>query len=117
MGPKVPLDSGTVTTTWPLAYWPDGSVKWTGVATVAGPDASGPLRLAAVTDAQASDGKTVELQQSDTTFLIDTGRVRVRIPKIGTNLIDSITIEGREVARAGQLVAIVQDGKVVMERG
>jgi len=24
---------------WPLAYWPDGSMKWTGFATVAGPNA------------------------------------------------------------------------------
>src|SRR4051812_31220832 len=23
---------------WPLAYWQDGSIKWTGFATVAGPD-------------------------------------------------------------------------------
>ena len=96
--------------TWPLAYWPDGSVKWTGVATVAGPEASGEIRLSAVGEAPGTDGATVQLQQSDTTHLIDTGRVRVRIPKIGTNLIDSITVDGREVARAGQLVAIVQDG-------
>src|SRR5471030_960972 len=28
---------------WILAYWPDGSIKWTGLATVAG--AAGPFRL------------------------------------------------------------------------
>src|SRR5688572_8252672 len=32
--------------TWPLAYWPDGSLKWIGVATVAGPGAAGELKLA-----------------------------------------------------------------------
>ena len=31
---------------WPLAYWPDGSMKWTGFATVAGPSASGAFKLA-----------------------------------------------------------------------
>src|SRR5436309_15100216 len=31
--------------TWPLAYWPDGSVKFSGFATVAGPSANN-LRLA-----------------------------------------------------------------------
>jgi hypothetical protein len=29
--------------TWPLAYWPDGSIKWTGHAVSARPDLSGPL--------------------------------------------------------------------------
>ena len=30
---------------WALAYWPDGSLKWSGFATVAGPGNSGELRL------------------------------------------------------------------------
>src|SRR5262245_17733108 len=30
---------------WPLAYWADGTIKWMGFATVAGPDATGPLKL------------------------------------------------------------------------
>jgi hypothetical protein len=33
-GKPLPLQS------WPLAYWPDGSIKWTGFATVAGPSAA-----------------------------------------------------------------------------
>src|SRR5258708_6319495 len=35
--------------TWPLAYWPDGTVKWTGIATVAGPVTTGELKLTAAT--------------------------------------------------------------------
>src|SRR5262245_12595832 len=26
---------------WPLALWPDGSIKWSGFATVAGPETTG----------------------------------------------------------------------------
>src|SRR5688572_14517039 len=37
--------------TWPLAYWPDGSVKWTGVATVAGGQERGPFTLGAAASA------------------------------------------------------------------
>ena len=33
--------------TWPLATWPDGSLKWSGFATVAGPDSAGPFKLSA----------------------------------------------------------------------
>src|SRR5262245_14270817 len=38
-GKSLPLQS------WPLAYWPDGSIKWSGFATVAGPETTGLLRL------------------------------------------------------------------------
>ena len=31
--------------TWPLAYWPDGSVKWTGHAIAATANLAGPLTL------------------------------------------------------------------------
>ena len=31
--------------TWPVAYWPDGSVKWTGHALAASPSLAGPLTL------------------------------------------------------------------------
>ena len=30
---------------WPLAYWPDGSIKWTGFATVLPSDFQGPITL------------------------------------------------------------------------
>src|SRR5436305_1663173 len=31
--------------TWPLAYWPDGSIKWSGHAVVAPAGAAGPFHL------------------------------------------------------------------------
>jgi hypothetical protein len=31
--------------TWPLAYWPDGSLKWSACATVAPANAAGPFRV------------------------------------------------------------------------
>ncbi len=105
-GKVLPLQS------WPLAYWPDGSVKWNGFATVAGAQATGPFQLtasgpgsvAATTDAKLS------VRRSDTTIEVDTGRVRVRVPKWGKHLIDSISIDGREVGREGQLVCVLQGG-------
>ena len=95
--------------TWPLAYWPDGSLKWSGVATVAGPETTGELKLAGTT-AAAPTSSAIQVRRSDTTFEIDTGRVKVRVPKVGSNLIDTIIVEGREVARDGRLVCILQNG-------
>ena len=98
------------TQTWPLAYWPDGSLKWLGVATVAGPETTGELKLSAVSAAPAATGPSIKIQKTDTTYLIDAGRVKAVIPMHGDNFIDLITVDGRAVARAGHLAAIVQDG-------
>src|SRR5579862_194145 len=39
---------------WPLAYWPDGSIKWMGFATVAGNDAGGAAKLSVGKSAQVN---------------------------------------------------------------
>jgi hypothetical protein len=96
--------------TWPLAFWPDGSLKWVGVATVAGPETTGEIKLTAAAAVPAAAGATVTVRRSDTTFIIDTGRVQAVIPLHGSNLIDRLSVDGREVARAGRLVCILQDG-------
>ena len=95
--------------TWPLAYWPDGSLKWSGFATVAGPQSSGPFTLAAGEATTAADA-TVRVRQSDTTIEIDTGTLKCRVLKWGANIIDSLSVDGREVARDGRLVCILQNG-------
>ncbi len=99
--------------TWPLAYWPDGSLKWSGVATVAGAEAdgAGAYKIATVERAGAGEGAaTVRVRKSDSTVEVDTGKLRCRVALWGTNLIESMWIDGREVARQGRLVGIVQDG-------
>ena len=77
---------------WPLAFWPDGSIKFLGLATVAsGP---GPFRLAPGTPAPGGVKATANS--------VDTGKLQCTF---GRNaLIDSITIDGRVVARDGHLV-------------
>src|SRR5262245_52841144 len=103
-GKSLPLQS------WPLAWWPDGSIKWCGFATVAGPETTTSLRLSLSNTAAPTSGPVAQVRQSDTTFEIDTGRLKVRIPRWGASLIDSMAVDGREVARHGRLVCILQDG-------
>ena len=97
---------------WPLAYWPDGSLKWEGFATVAGPGDTGGfvVKPAATAAAAPAAGATVRVTSSDTTYEIDTGAMQVRIPKWGATLIDSISREGREVAGKARLVCVLQSG-------
>ena len=97
--------------TWPLAYWPDGSLKWSGFATVAGVEASGPFKLAASSAGAATvEGAVVSVRQNGATIDIDTGVMKARIAMVGANLVDAISIGGREVARDGQLVCVLQNG-------
>ena len=104
-GAELPLQS------WPLAYWPDGSLKWVGFATVAGPRLAEPLTLApAAASSSAAAGAKVQVRKSDVTFEIDTGRLRCRIPFFGPAIFRSMSIDGREVAGPAQLVTIVQEG-------
>ena len=94
--------------TWPLAYWPDGSLKWSGFAAVAPAGTSGTLTLAAAP--AAAVGGTVSAVQDGRSVTIDTGPLQCSIPLAGSDLIASLRVGGREVARAGQLVCILQDG-------
>lgn len=92
--------------TWPVAYWPDGSVKWTGHAIAATAGLKGPLQLTP-TSAQEERGPATEIKYTDLpeAFVINTGSLLVRIPKQGSSLIESISVGDRTVAQAGRLIA------------
>jgi hypothetical protein len=125
--------------TWPLAWWPDGSLKWTGHA--AGPDAAlaARLRLAPgapalpavpVTvrrrpgpgdeapgdevprDADAGDEATGETAAEVTggrDIIIGNGVIEVTVAASGTVLIPRISRDGRVTAADGRLVLLLQD--------
>src|SRR5436190_2175067 len=73
--------------TWPLAYWPDGSLKWSGFATVAGPGTTGPFQLVTGT-AVAPEGPKLTVQQGNGAIDIDTGAMKARLLTSGANLIE-----------------------------
>ena len=91
--------------TWPMAYWPDGSLKWCGMATVAG--AGGPFRVAPGT--ASGGGPAVSVTESAGAIEIDTGKLQCRVPRQGAFLVDSLAMEGRVVARQGRLVSTLED--------
>jgi hypothetical protein len=101
-GKKMPLQS------WTLAYWPDGSIKWTGFATVAGEDSAGPFHITqgSVTGA---NGPTLQISQTAQAIQVDTGALQCRIPLHGPAFIESLSMGGRDVARHGRLVCSLED--------
>ncbi|PTY06663.1 Tat pathway signal sequence domain protein [Opitutaceae bacterium EW11] len=94
-GASVPVQS------WPLAYWPDGSLKWTGHSAVLGKDAGRAFRVAAGSAAVAG---AVKCQESPEEIVVDTGALVCRIPRRGSILVKSLVRDGREVARDGRLI-------------
>ncbi len=100
-GGAVPLQ------TWPLATWPDGSLKWTGHAIPADAAASTEYRIGPGTPAAPT--RPVTVTETTSAVEVDTGLIRAVIDRKGTTLIRSITRAGREIARAGRLVCQLEN--------
>ena len=47
--------------------------------------------------------------QDDQAITIDTGAIRARLPKQGSNLVESISIGDRKIAQDGKLVCRLED--------
>lgn len=93
---------------WPLAYWPDGSLKWSAHALPPMDAAPERLRLRPGSSG-ATGGKRVTLKESPDAIVIDTGVIECAIPRQGADIVRSLRRGGREIARAGKLVALSDD--------
>lgn len=98
-GTPVPVQS------WPLATWPDGSLKWTAHA-IAGNLPTESFELAPGAPAMGSG--SIVVRDAGDHHEIDTGTMKVRVSKSGRVLIPSITRQGREAFRDGRLVVLNQ---------
>lgn len=93
--------------TWPLAFWPDGSLKWTGHTASVGPEAGDPLRLSPGIPAVPS--QAVHVQEIADGFAIDTGVLQCHIPHTGEFLLTDLSVGERVVAQNGRLVCLRED--------
>lgn len=92
---------------WPLAYWPDGSMKWSGFATVVPAGVAGPITL---TQGSAAAKGALSVTKNGNAVFVDTGAMKCSLSANGANIIESISIGGKIVTAAGQLVCILQNG-------
>jgi hypothetical protein len=92
--------------TWPLAFWPDGSVKWSACAVAEKGAIEQPqLHLAKAEHEYAG----IVLQELDRSITVDNGLIQVTFGKTGNELLQEIRQNGRLVARAGILQILMQD--------
>ncbi|MFF8536875.1 Tat pathway signal sequence domain protein [Streptomyces sp. NPDC015532] len=94
-GNAVPVQS------WPIAYWPDGSLKWTAHAVSSD---AGALTLTA--GEAAAPERKVTVDRSGGTITVSTGVITARIGRSGSALVKSVTRGTTEIARNGRLVLI-----------
>lgn len=94
-GNAVPVQS------WPIAYWPDGSLKWTAHAVSSD---AGKLTLTA--GEPAAPERRVTVDKSGGTVTVSTGVITAKIGRSGSALVKSVTRGTAEIARNGRLVLI-----------
>jgi len=95
-GEAVPVQS------WPLATWPDGSLKWTAHAVPAG--AGWSERFEVVPGTPAVPERALTAKETSDAIEIDTGVMQVRVAKRGRELVPVISRGGKEILRGGKLV-------------
>ncbi|MCH7409346.1 Tat pathway signal sequence domain protein [Belliella sp. DSM 111904] len=98
---EVPIQS------WPLAFWPDGTLKWTGHAVPAIPLLADNFTLKPTTRVKKLEG--IKIEDSESLITIDTGGVIYKLPKSGNQIISSILKAGKTMASNGRLILLHQD--------
>lgn len=96
--------------TWPLAYWPDGSLKWTAHAVPAGVSVEG-IRLK--TGKASTPSAALKTVSTKTQITISTGDLSWIIPTSGNNLISAATRNGQVILKNSRLVAMKQNAAEV----
>ena len=108
---KTPLQS------WPLAYWPDGSLKWTAHALPA-QTLMGDAAFEIVPGKAAEVPRSpIKLQETAADITIDTGVVVWTVPRNGAHVISSAKRAGRQSLRNARLVLLRQDRSSIDSEG
>ena len=91
---------------WPLAYWPDGTVKWSAHALAPGAAVAAGYSLIPIA---APSGGAGMVTRHDGDILVDTGALQCRVPRQGAVLFATLARQGRSQLRDGELV-VLTDG-------
>jgi hypothetical protein len=100
-GNKIPTQS------WPMAFWPDGSVKWTGHAAVLEESLGSTFELCK--GEETVNTRPLSVNESIDTIDVDTGEVKFTLNKQGNSLINSISRGSKVIGENGRLIAIKEN--------
>lgn len=102
---------------WITAYWPDGSIKWSGHA-ISGAETAHDEYTVTASNAssagirrRAANGTSIQVTETSDSVIVDTGKISASFPKSGSVLVSSIkTSTGKTVGRNGRLILRSQSG-------
>lgn len=114
-----PRGARLVHQSWPLAYWPDGSIKWSGHALApAGDGAQAPDQLVLEHREVRPGAPSEELATQDGDRIrVDTGRLRCVLRPGGANLFDSLVRQAGAALGPATLVALTDSQADAEESG
>lgn len=92
---------------WPLAYWPDGSLKWTAHAFNGSIGSVENIFIKPVKSKSTTKGLNVT--ETTEQIMVDTGVIRCVVEKKGKILVKSVFRGEREIIKAGKLILLLQD--------
>ncbi|MDI2034687.1 Tat pathway signal sequence domain protein [Paenarthrobacter nitroguajacolicus] len=103
---------------WPLATWPDGSLKWAGIALGAtdhpAPHYDVTTQPPATYDAGPAaavvTSTEVTVTETEQSVTVNTGTVEMVLYRTGPSLFSELRRDGEVVARDGKLVSLLQRG-------
>ncbi|MET4622111.1 hypothetical protein ABIE18_003580 [Arthrobacter sp. 2762] len=109
--------------TWPLATWPDGSLKWAGVA-IGATDQPSPAYSVTTNSSTAHppeehDGgpaaaversPEVTVTETEESVTVSTATLEMVLPRSGPTLFSTLTRNSSVVAKDGRLVSLLQTG-------
>lgn len=108
--------------TWPLAYWPDGSVKWSGVSGVI-PAGTDKLTLEKTSKRSSRRGgpvcppnntpNSISITETPSAIRIETGIISAYIPRQGEFLLDSLLYKGIKVGEKARLICNTQSEPIL----
>ncbi|WP_416404597.1 Tat pathway signal sequence domain protein [Arthrobacter sp. LFS091] len=101
---------------WPLATWPDGSLKWAGIAIGATDQPSDAYQVTHSTDrhdggpaAAVEHSPGVTVAETDDAVTVSTGVLDMVIPRRGETLFSELRRAGEAVAKDARLVSLLQN--------
>ena len=96
------LGDGTPADVWVNAKWPDGSVKWAGIAAVVSPDKN--TMVTSVKKKAQKHHAAIAVDEGKR-IVVNTGSITAYVAKNGKQLFDSLCINCKRVAGAATLIA------------
>ena len=100
-GSAVPVQS------WPLGYWPDGSLKWTAHAVPGDVERASTFVLAPGPAAEPT--QHLSASETDDLIQVDTGVITATLAKKGDSIVKTIARGGITIAHDGQMICLLED--------